>query len=343
MEAMIDSVTFSMVGSYVMYCLLFLACLLGVSGIVNLLSPRPVFKKVSLYIFTLANLLFLAGFVLICWFHYQIYCDLPLELPGNLATFLNSQLTSMNRGAEYGLPLLDPVNPPRYTVPVWIENEKYYFWFMCFGIMALFAHLRLRNHRVRALLYTIFAVQVGILYFATDPFANPLPGFFAEITPWFEGNLHPRSRFGLFMKLYPRMVFYYNASYMWVHPPMLFISYACITLIFVTSLFMLVKRDPVIEIAGYDFAKLGFLMLTIGMLVGYPWALQAWGPNWWWDPKICSSIMMWSVFSTYLHTRLYAGRTGMWYFTSVLGILCFLAMIFTFLTSIYFPGEHTSQ
>ena len=343
MEALLDSVTFSTVGSYIMYCLFFLGCLLGVSGVVNLLASRPVSIQLTVFVFTLANLLFLAGFGLICWFHYQIYCDLPLELPGNLASIFNSHLTTMNRGSEYGLPLLDPHNPPRYTVPVWIEQEKYYFWFMCFGILGLFAHLRLRQHRARALLYIIFSVQVGILFFATDPFVQPLPGFIKEITPWFEGNLHPRSQFSLFMKLYPRMVFYYNASYMWIHPPMLFISYACITLVFITSLFMLVNRDPVIEIAGYDFAKLGFLLLTIGMLIGYPWALKAWGPNWWWDPKICSSIMMWSVFSTYLHARLYSGRKGMWYFTSILGILCFLAMIFTFLVSIFFPGEHTSQ
>ena len=214
---------------------------------------------------------------------------------------------------------------------------------MCYSIMAFIAHYRIHHHRVRALLYILFTAQVLILFFTTDPFANPLPGFFEEIRPWFEGNLTQRGQLGLFMKLYPRMIFYYNASYMWVHPPMLFISYACITLIFVTSLLMLVRRDPALEAAGYDFAKLGFLLLTIGMLIGYPWALKAWGPNWWWDPKICSSIMMWSVFSTYLHTRLYAGRTGMWYFTSVLGILCFLAMIFTFLTSLFFPGEHTSQ
>jgi cytochrome c biogenesis factor len=150
-------------------------------------------------------------------------------------------------------------------------------------------------------------------------------------------------RVGLFMRMYPRMVFYYNASYMWVHPPMLFLGYACITLTFATSVFMLVRRDEAIEIVGYAFAKLGFLLLTVGMLIGYPWALKAWGPNWWWDPKICSSIMMWSVFSTYLHARLYAGRKGMWYFTSVLSILCFIAMLFTLLSSLYFPGEHTLQ
>ena len=214
---------------------------------------------------------------------------------------------------------------------------------MCYSIMALIAHYRIRYHRLRALLNLLLSVQVLILFFAVDPFSNPLPGFFAEVRPWFEAAISPRERIGILMRLYPRMVFYYNASYMWVHPPMLFLAYGCITLTFVTSVFMLVKRDEAIETAGYDFAKLGFLLLTVGMLIGYPWALKAWGPNWWWDPKICSSIMMWSVFSTYLHTRLYAGRQGMWYFTSALGILCFLAMIFTFLTSLFFPGEHTSQ
>ena len=150
-------------------------------------------------------------------------------------------------------------------------------------------------------------------------------------------------KIGSFMKLYPKMIFYYNAEYMWLHPPMLFVSYACITIAFVTSSFMLVKRDIDIEKTGYDFAKLGYFMLTLGMLLGYPWALKAWGPNWWWDPKICSSIMMWAIYSTYLHTRLYANKPGMWYFSSALGIICFLAMIFTFLTSFFFPGEHTFQ
>ena len=249
----------------------------------------------------------------------------------------------MNSQSPYGIPLLDISRPPRYTLPLWIENEKYYFWFMCYSVMAFIAHVRIDHHRLRALLHLLLSVQILILFFFTDPFTNPLPRFFAEIQPWFETVLTPMERIRLFMQLYPRMVFYYNASYMWVHPPMLFISYACITLTFVTSIVMFVRRDPAIENAGYDFAKLGFMLLTVGILIGYPWALKAWGQNWWWDPKICSSLMMWSVFSTYLHTRLYAGRTGMWYFTAALGILCYVAMIFTFLTSLFFPGEHTLQ
>jgi cytochrome c biogenesis factor len=146
-----------------------------------------------------------------------------------------------------------------------------------------------------------------------------------------------------FMGLYPRMIFYYNTPYMWFHPPLLFLAYACITITFVTSVFMLAAREFSVETLGYGYAKLGYFLLTLGMLLGYPWALQSWGANWWWDPKICSSIMMWAIFTTYLHARIYVRKPGMWYFCSALGILCYLAMIFTFLTSFYFPGEHTFQ
>jgi len=343
MNTMIDSASFSLAGGYLMQVLVVLGGVMGISGAVNLVRSRPVWECSTLRVFAAVNVVFVAGFIWICWFHYQIYLKLPLELPGNLTTWFNSHLGAMNSHSAYGLPLLDPSHPPQYTVPVWIEDEKYYFWFMCYGIMALIAHFRTSHHRLRALLHLLLSAQVLILFFATDLFSNPLPGFFAEVRPWFEAVLSPRERLGLFMRLYPRMVFYYNAAYMWVHPPMLFLSYACITLTFATSVFMLVRRNETIEMTGYCFAKLGFLLLTTGMLIGYPWALKAWGPNWWWDPKICSSIMMWSVFSTYLHARLYAGRPGMWYFTSALSILCFLAMVFTFLTSLFFPGEHTSQ
>jgi hypothetical protein len=341
---MLDSIhLFSLVGSCIMYGLMFSACLLGVSGLSNLIKERPYGQLSTQTLLIVINIIFLIGFIWVCWFHFQINRLLPLELPANMYEWLNSQLSIQNRKAAYGLPLYDPANPPRYAIPVWIENEKYYFWFMCYSIMALIAHFKIKNHRMRGLVHLILCIQVFILFFAVDPFKQPLPMFFDQIRPWFETTRQPMSQMGQFMRLYPKMVFYYNAHYMWFHPPMLFISYACITITFITSVFMLVDRDPEIELLGYEFAKLGYFMLTLGMLMGYPWALQAWGPNWWWDPKICSSIMMWAIFSTYLHTRIYVGRAGMWYFSSILGIICFVSMIFTFLTSFFFPGEHTFQ
>ncbi len=330
-------------GGIILNGLLLFSALLAGSALVNLAGPKARFEKKSWWALLAVNVLFACGFVLLAFLHFDIHRALPLELPAEAARLLNQQLSAMNQGAAFGLPLYDAAEPPRYSIPLWIENEKYYFWFFCYALLALVAHRRLDDHRFRAAIHLALAVQVAILALVADPFGEPLPRFFQEIAPWFELPASSMARAGLFMQLYPRLVFYYNASYMWFHPPLLFLSYACVTLTFVCSLFMLHRRDPAIERLGYDFAKLGFFMLTLGMLLGYPWALQAWGPNWWWDPKICSSIMMWAVYSTYLHARLYANKPFMWYFSSILGIVCFLAMLFTFVSTFFFPGEHTLQ
>jgi len=330
-------------GNVLTYALSVVAISAGILGGANLFSVSPVGSRYCRYTVYGANILFLLGFALICWLHYRIYIGLPLTLPESLSVWVNQQISAMNNQSAYGFPLYDKSSPPRYAIPLWIENEKYFFWCMSYSMMTQIACTRLNNHRIRGALLLLLAIQVCIIAFVANPFLQPLPKFFAEITTWFQGGLPPMKQFGLFMKLYPRMIFYYNASYMWMHPPMLFFSYAAITITFVTSSFMLVNREIEVEAIGYDFAKFGYFMLTLGMLLGYPWALKAWGPNWWWDPKICSSIMMWAIYSTYLHTRLYANKKGMWYFTSILGILCFLAMVFTFVSSFFFPGEHTFQ
>ena len=343
MTELIDLRLFQAAGQMLMVALLAVSSLLGLSGLLNLWRREPWREKESRLGLLLVNLLFGLGFVLIGWLHWRINRALPLLLSEQLAGWLNGQLAASNAGAAYGMPLYDPAHPPRYVIPLWIENEKYYFWFMAYALVAWLAWRRLLDQRFRGGLLVLLAFQVGLLFSFADPFAEPLPRFFKEIAPWFSGQVPEMARLGLFMKLYPRMVFYYNAHYMWLHPPLLFFSYACITLTFLASLFMLVRRQPEIEGLGYDSAKFGYLLLTLGMLLGYPWALQAWGPNWWWDPKICSSIMMWATYSTYLHTRLYANKVSMWYFSSFLGILCFVAMVFTFLASFLFPGEHTFQ
>ena len=90
-----------------------------------------------------------------------------------------------------------------------------------------------------------------------------------------------------------------------------------------------------------DVAKFGYILLTAGMLIGYPWAIEAWPENWWWDPKICSSIMMWLFYSAYLHIRIYSHKKLMWHFEAVLGVLCYVSLVFTYVMSYFFKGEHT--
>jgi cytochrome c biogenesis factor len=265
-----------------------------------------------------------------------------LRLPENMAHEINRWLAAANNRSSFTLPLYDPAAPPRYVLPFWLENEKYLFWFLAYAGMALFAWRRLSQPFFRILLQVLLVIQVTALCLACNPFHQALPLFFQEISPWFS-PLAPMSRLGLFMQFYLKLIFYYNAHYMWIHPPLLFLAYAGLTVFFAGCVAMLWSGESACETMAYAYAKASYLFLTLGMLLGYPWALQAWGPNWWWDPKVASSLMMWIVFSTYLHARLYLSRRGMWGFVGGLGILCFCAMLFTFTASFFFPGEHTGH
>ncbi len=319
-----------------------IGAVLCIAGLVALFHPRPRPLRLCRRALNLALVLLPVGFGLILWLHYRLHVDIALSLPDGLGEYLNRMLAAANRGRAYGLPLYDPAHPPRYLIPPWIENEKYYFWFFSFVVLVFFCRKQ-AGERFRAALALAAGLHLLLLAVFFDPFTSFLPRFVREISPWFAPGLDPGGRINLFMRLYPRQLFYYNAGYMWLHPPLLFVSYATVTVVFIASLFMLTGRDEEMEKQAYAQARLGFILLTIGMLMGYPWALTAWGPNWWWDPKIASSIMMWAVFATWLHTRLYLRRPAMWYLSAALGILCFVAMIFTFLASFFFPGQHSFQ
>ncbi|MBI2915679.1 MAG: cytochrome c biogenesis protein CcsA, partial [Elusimicrobia bacterium] len=48
---------------------------------------------------------------------------------------------------------------------------------------------------------------------------------------------------------------------------------------------------------------LGFLFLTIGILLGSVWAKTAWGSYWSWDPKETWSLITWFFYAVALHLR----------------------------------------
>ena len=54
----------------------------------------------------------------------------------------------------------------------------------------------------------------------------------------------------------------------------------------------------------------GFLMLTLGIVVGALWARVAWGSLWQWDPKLLWTSAAWMVYAFLLHQRLALGWKG---------------------------------
>ena len=137
---------FSTAGDLLLWAILGLSSLLGAVGCLNLISSQPRWQRQTGILLFAVNLLFMGGFILICWFHWQIHDNISLTLPDEAVTWLNSQLNAMNKGASFSLPLYDPAQPPRYTIPVWIENEKYFFFG---GVVVFVDSVKLKTQKAK--------------------------------------------------------------------------------------------------------------------------------------------------------------------------------------------------
>jgi len=308
----------SLIGQPVITYILIVSFLQGIFSILYLLKKDKYYAylKKCLYINTG---LYILGFIFLIRFHVQIYNTVLIGYPAFLGI---------------------PVESSRFAIPLWIESEKLYFWAMASMVFALTVR---RRKEVLPFLGAVLSIFSGIVYFFSNPFKEPLPIVHSEISRWFSAlSAGDESIFQTAGTLYGRITFYYNSTYMWMHPPMLFIAYASLIITFAACVYMLIKRDKLYDEIAYSYAKIGYILLTTGMLIGYPWAIEAWKDSaWWWDPKISGSIMMWVLYSAYLHARIYSGRGRMWNATAYLGIICFVSLVFTYLLTYIVPGIHS--
>lgn len=89
----------------------------------------------------------------------------------------------------------------------------------------------------------------------------------------------------------------------------------------------------------------GYLLFTLGALfAGALWAHRAWGSFWSWDPKETCSLVVWIIYSAYLHIRL-RRRLESGKLTSLLphflSIAGFIAALLTFFSSMFLGGMHS--
>lgn len=95
-----------------------------------------------------------------------------------------------------------------------------------------------------------------------------------------------------------------------------------------------------LEEASFRAIRFGFVLLTLGMLMGAAWAHGAWGDYWAWDPKETWSLVSWLVYAAWLHLRRlerWRGERGAW-----LAIAGFAAVAFTYLGIGLLPGADQS-
>jgi len=68
------------------------------------------------------------------------------------------------------------------------------------------------------------------------------------------------------------------------------------------------ERRRRVERDTHVVARLGFPLLTLGLVLGAVWGKLAWGDYWNWDPKELWSLVSWLVFLGYFHFRHLYGK-----------------------------------
>jgi len=263
------------------------------------------------------TLLLAGGELVLIWFHLRLY---------QLAVVVDPSTNQVTG---------------RIAVSLWVEGERLYMWALMVAILALLMR-RQRRELMRGAMLAV-AVLAAAAVLLGKPFTDPLPNFLSQ----YSGYLQAMTLGGVaadqaFQGMEAARQFFYNAWFMWIHPPLLFFSYAAFVLSFVATMQMIFKRHSSFEVTAYGWARMGYLALTVGMLLGFPWALSAWtGEAWWWSGNVNMAIMMWLLYTAYLHSRLYLRREHMWRTVAALSVISFIVLILTYVAEYVIPGAHS--
>lgn len=261
--------------------------------------------------------LLLAGELLLAWFHFRLWQLAPVVEPAS--------------GRVTG----------HMAISLWVEGERLYVWALTVAVLGVL----MRKEREKLLPGVMLATSILAIadMITGSPFTNPVPKFLSQyagyVQAYYQGGTGAEMAW---RGMEAARQYFYGAWFMWVHPPLLYFSYGAFTLSFVAIVRMVIDRRTASETAAYVWARLGYLPLTVGMLLGFPWALEAWtGQSWWWSGFINMSIMMWFLYTGYLHARLYLRRRGMWRTVAILAILSFASLVLTYVTTYVVPGTHS--
>lgn len=117
------------------------------------------------------------------------------------------------------------------------------------------------------------------------------------------------------------------------------------TLVAAHGLFLNSKNAPEIEQGkvfrlAHQFAILGFVFVSAGLLFGGLWAKEAWGHYWTWDPKETWAFITWSTYLTYLHLHHSQKRSLRFSFTYL--ALAFVVLLVCWFGVNYLPSAETS-
>jgi heme exporter protein C len=91
-----------------------------------------------------------------------------------------------------------------------------------------------------------------------------------------------------------------TVTIMFVHVPAAFVAEGAYGLIAAASLFSLVWRHPLADVAARAAAPLGALFTLLGLITGSLWGRPMWGTYWVWDARLTSFLLLLFLYLGYM-------------------------------------------
>ena len=112
---------------------------------------------------------------------------------------------------------------------------------------------------------------------------------------------------------------------MYLHVPLILISYLAFFVVFVASILYLWRRRRQHDAIAHSSAEIGVLFTALAIAVGSIWGRPTWGTWWTWDARLTTSAILLLMFLGYLMLRaLVEDPSRGAIFCAVLGIIGFL-------------------
>jgi heme exporter protein C len=112
---------------------------------------------------------------------------------------------------------------------------------------------------------------------------------------------------------------------MYLHVPLILVSYLAFFVVFVMSILYLMRRQERHDAIAHSSAEIGVLFTALAIAAGSIWGRPTWGTWWTWDARLTTTTILLLIFIGYLMLRTLVddpsrGAT----FSAVLGIFGFL-------------------
>lgn len=204
------------------------------------------------------------------------------------------------------------------------QEGSFLFWALCSALIAFWLLVSKRGSSTTMTVYLFVHSMLLLLVFVKSPFRS-----IWEVYPDLPAGQLPADGHGLNPLL--------QNFWMAIHPPVLFLGFALMSVPFSQAIAGLWKRTyDSLSRDGLVWALCGAFVLGLGIMLGAYWAygVLGWGGYWGWDPVENSSLIPWLTTVALVHTLLAQRRMGKYIRTNfVLAIVSYFLVVYsTFLT-----------